>query len=191
MIKPGPLTGLGAAGVAVASARIAIPVNEMNGVAKLINPGDRIDIVAAVDVGKGLSQHREVKTLMQDVTILATGVRVVNELAGALRKNGQMKTLQQLARRHRRFNTITDRSLARRIAGFDFLALDFAGLAVFDSSASFGSQQKTFSRIDDRNASGQSFARNAESASRARRPRAAASAAAAPKKKKKGPFVDL
>ena len=34
-------------------------------------PGDRIDVIAAVDVGKGMAQHREVKTLMQDVTILA------------------------------------------------------------------------------------------------------------------------
>ena len=59
--------------------------------AKLLNPGDRIDIIAALDVGKGTAQHREVKTLMQDVTILATGLRIVNELPVLYEKVGQSR----------------------------------------------------------------------------------------------------
>lgn len=79
VIKPGPQTGLSLQ-VSPSKRAVSIPINEVNGVSRLINPGDRIDIVAALDVGKGVNQRREVKTLMQDVVVLATGARVVNEL---------------------------------------------------------------------------------------------------------------
>lgn len=77
--KPGPLTGLSIQ-VSPTKRAIAIPVDEIRGVAKLIKPGDRIDLIAAVDVGSGQKQRKEVKTLLQDVTVLATGERVSNEL---------------------------------------------------------------------------------------------------------------
>lgn len=105
VIKPGPLTGL-ALQVSPSKRAIAIPVSEVNGVSKLLNPGDRIDIVAAIDVGKGMAQHREVKTLMQDVTILATGLRVANELPILYEKVGNSEALKNL-RGDTAFNTIT------------------------------------------------------------------------------------
>jgi len=105
VIKPGPLTGL-ALQVSPTKRAIAIPISEVNGVAKLLNPGDRIDVVAAIDVGKGLTQHREVKTLMQDVTILATGVRIVNELPVLYEKVGNQES-GKLLRGDTTFNTIT------------------------------------------------------------------------------------
>lgn len=77
--KPGPLTGL-AIQVSPTKRAIAIPIDEIRGVAKLIKPGDRIDLIAAVDVGSGQKQRKEVKTILQDVTVLATGERVSNEL---------------------------------------------------------------------------------------------------------------
>ncbi len=77
--KPGPLTGL-AIQVSPTKRAISIPIDEIRGVAKLIKPGDRIDLIAAVDVGSGQKQRKEVKTLLQDVTVLATGERVSNEL---------------------------------------------------------------------------------------------------------------
>lgn len=77
--KPGPLTGL-ALQVAPTKRAISIPIDEIRGVAKLIKPGDRIDLIAAVDVGSGQKQRKEVKTLLQDVSVLATGARVANEL---------------------------------------------------------------------------------------------------------------
>ena len=79
VMKPGPVTGLSMQ-VAPGKRALTIPIDEMRGVAKLIKPGDRIDIIAAVDVGRGANQRREVKTLLQNVTVLATGLRVVNEL---------------------------------------------------------------------------------------------------------------
>ncbi len=79
IMRPGPITGLSLQ-VAPNRRAVSIPIDEVRGVAKLINPGDRIDLIAAIDVGKGLNQRREVKTFMQDVVVLATGLRVTNEL---------------------------------------------------------------------------------------------------------------
>lgn len=88
VIKPSPVTGLSLQ-VSPSKRALAVPVNETNAVAKLLNPGDRIDIVAALDVGKGTNQRREVKTLMQDVVVLSTGVRISNELPATLEKQGK------------------------------------------------------------------------------------------------------
>jgi pilus assembly protein CpaB len=105
VIKPGPLTGL-ALQVSPTRRALALPISEVNGVSKLLRPGDRIDIVAAVDVGKGLTQHREVKTLMQDVPILATGLHVVNDLPILYEKQGLVETARNI-NGDTNFNTIT------------------------------------------------------------------------------------
>ena len=79
VMKPGPVTGLSMQ-VAPGKRALTIPIDEMRGVAKLIKPGDRVDIITAIDVGRGANSRREVKTLLQNVTVLATGLKIVNEL---------------------------------------------------------------------------------------------------------------
>jgi pilus assembly protein CpaB len=79
LLLPGPDTGI-ALQVAPSKRAITLPVDEVRGVAKLIRPGDRIDIYAAIDQGKGLSSRREVSVIMQDVVVLATGIKVVNNI---------------------------------------------------------------------------------------------------------------
>jgi pilus assembly protein CpaB len=79
LLLPGPETGISLQ-VAPSKRAVTLPVDEVRGVAKLIRPGDRIDIYAAIDVGKGLNQSREVNIIMQDVVVLATGVNVVNSI---------------------------------------------------------------------------------------------------------------
>lgn len=79
LYTPGPETGISQQ-IAPTKRAVAIPVDEVRAVAKLVKPGDRIDILAAVDVGKGVNQERKVVTLMQDVVVLATGVSVVNNI---------------------------------------------------------------------------------------------------------------
>lgn len=79
LLTPGPDTGISLQ-VAPGKRAVTIPVDEVRGVAKLIRPGDRIDIVAAVDVGKGTTAHREVSIMLQDVPVLATGINVVNNI---------------------------------------------------------------------------------------------------------------
>ncbi len=77
--RPGPTTGLSLQ-VSPSKRALTIPIDEMRGVAKLLKPGDRVDVIAALDVKSGVSQKKEIKTIMQDVVILATGIKVVNEL---------------------------------------------------------------------------------------------------------------
>ena len=105
IMRPGPVTGL-ALQVAPSKRAVTIPIDEMRGVSKLINPGDRIDLVAALDVGKGANQRREVKTLMQDVTVLATGVRINNELPRLYERMGKDDYIKNL-RGDTTFSTLT------------------------------------------------------------------------------------
>ncbi|HMN68267.1 MAG TPA: Flp pilus assembly protein CpaB [Bdellovibrionales bacterium] len=105
VIKPGPVTGLSLQ-VSPSKRAVALPVTETNAAAKLFKPGDRIDIVAAMDVGKGIAQHREVKTLMQDVVVLSTGLIVMNELPALLERQGKDEYVRSL-RSDLGFSTIT------------------------------------------------------------------------------------
>lgn len=57
-----------------------IPISEVSGVAKLIKPGDRVDIIAGVDDGEGLKKERRLRTILQDIPVLATGQSIVDNL---------------------------------------------------------------------------------------------------------------
>ena len=57
-----------------------IPISEASGVAKLIKPGDRVDIIAGVDDGIGLKKERRLRTILQDIPVLATGQSIVDNL---------------------------------------------------------------------------------------------------------------
>ena len=92
---PGPETGI-ALQVAPGKRAITISVDEIRAVAKLIRPGDRVDIYAAVDVGKGSNQRREVTLFMGDVVILATGISVVNTLPRLYELDPSGKQLTQI-----------------------------------------------------------------------------------------------
>lgn len=94
LLTPGPDTGI-AHQVAPSLRAVTIPIDEVRGVAKLIRPGDRVDVLAAVDVGKGVNQRREVSLLMQDVPVLATGVSVVNNIPRLIELDSSGKSLTQ------------------------------------------------------------------------------------------------
>ena len=96
LLTPGPDTGI-ALQVAPSKRAVTIPVDEVRGVAKLIRPGDRVDIFAAVDLGKGTSQRREVFSMMSDVVVLATGVSVVNNIPRMFELDSTGKNLTQIA----------------------------------------------------------------------------------------------
>lgn len=96
LLTPGPDTGI-ALQVAPSKRAVAIPVDEVRSVAKLIRPGDRVDIYAAVDTGKGIGQRREVFTMMSDVVVLATGVSVVNNIPRMFELDSTGKNLTQIA----------------------------------------------------------------------------------------------
>lgn len=95
ILKPGPATGLSLQ-VSPTKRALSLPVDEIRGVAKLLKPGDRIDIIAALDIGKGAKQRREIKTIMEDINILATGVRITNELPRLYEKVGKLDYIKNL-----------------------------------------------------------------------------------------------
>ncbi len=58
---------------------VAIPVNETSGVSKLVKPGDRVDLIAVIDIGSG-KESKVAKTILQDVMVLSIGRYVTNNL---------------------------------------------------------------------------------------------------------------
>lgn len=77
--QPGARTGL-APQVAPGRRAISIPVNEISGVSKLIKPGDRVDLIAVLDLGGG-KENKIAKTILQDVVVLSVGRIVTNNVA--------------------------------------------------------------------------------------------------------------
>lgn len=96
LLQPGPETGISLQ-VQPTKRAVAIPINEYTGVARLIRPGDRIDIIAAVDVGRGVNMRREVATIMFDVPVLATGITVVNNIPRSLEVDESTGKIMQTA----------------------------------------------------------------------------------------------
>ncbi len=77
--EPGSRTGL-ATQVTPGKRAFSIPVNDTSGVSRLIKPGDRIDLIAVIDVGGG-KESKVAKTVLQDVVVLATGHYITNNIA--------------------------------------------------------------------------------------------------------------
>ncbi len=96
LLTPGPDTGISLQ-VAPSKRAVTIPIDEVRAVSKLIRPGDRVDLLAAVDSGKGVNQKREVSILMQDVVVLATGVSVVNNIPRTFELDSTGKNITQTA----------------------------------------------------------------------------------------------
>ncbi|MGK5082900.1 Flp pilus assembly protein CpaB [Bdellovibrionota bacterium FG-1] len=74
--EPGIRTGL-APQVTPGRRAFAVPVTEVSGVAKLVKPGDRVDLIAVLDMGAG-KENKVAKTVLQDVVVLSTGKSVTN-----------------------------------------------------------------------------------------------------------------
>jgi pilus assembly protein CpaB len=95
LLLPGPETGLSME-VSPGRRAITLPIDDMRGVSRLLRPGDRIDIVAALDYGKGPDAKREVRTILQDVVVLATGLNVVNKIPRRFELDGNGKTINRI-----------------------------------------------------------------------------------------------
>lgn len=87
LLTPGPNTGL-ALQVAPNKRALTIPIDEVRGVGKLVRPGDRIDIITSVDAGNSQKQRIEVKTILQDIPVLAVGPNITNNIPRSLELNG-------------------------------------------------------------------------------------------------------
>lgn len=80
----GARTGL-ARQVAVGKRAVTIRINDESGIAKLVKPGDRVDVLAPTDPsGTGNKLQVEIRTILQDILVLATGKYVTNTVPGIL-----------------------------------------------------------------------------------------------------------
>lgn len=77
--EPGVRTGL-APQITPGRRAVPVPVSDVTGVARLVKPGDRVDVMAILDLGGG-KENKIVKTVLQDVVVLATGHNVSNNPA--------------------------------------------------------------------------------------------------------------
>lgn len=105
VIKPGPETGLSLQ-ISPGKRALTLPVDEVRGVGHLLKPGDHIDIITALDMGEGVTKQRYIKTLLQDVIILASGKEIVNELPRLYEEVGSQGYIKNL-RTENKFSTIT------------------------------------------------------------------------------------
>jgi pilus assembly protein CpaB len=79
--EPSMRTGL-APQVTPGKRAIAVPIDESTSVAKLVKPGDRVDVIAVVQSpGVGGRDVKTAKTVFQDVVILAVGRSIANNVA--------------------------------------------------------------------------------------------------------------
>lgn len=95
LLLPGPDTGLSME-VSPGKRAITIPIDDMRGVSRLLRPGDRIDLVAALDYGRGGDSKREVRTILQDVVVLATGLNIVNKIPRRFELDANGKTINRI-----------------------------------------------------------------------------------------------
>lgn len=77
---PGIKTGLSKQ-VAVGKRAVAINITEKDAVGRLIKPGDRVDVLAAVDISQGARKDlQKTRTILQDVLVLSTGMSMTNSI---------------------------------------------------------------------------------------------------------------
>lgn len=91
--EPSMRTGL-APEVAPGKRAVAISVNEVSAVGKLIKPGDRVDVIAVME-GRDRND-KTVRTVLQDVSVLAVGKYVTNNLARVIEKEGKRERVRNL-----------------------------------------------------------------------------------------------
>nr|BDT26725.1 Flp pilus assembly protein CpaB [Bacteriovorax sp. HI3] len=77
---PGIKTGLSRQ-VSVGKRAVAINITEKDAVGRLIKPGDRVDVLAAIDISQGARKDlQKTRTFLQDVLVLSTGMSMTNSI---------------------------------------------------------------------------------------------------------------
>lgn len=92
--EPGIRTGLSPQ-VAPGRRAISINVSNQSSVSKLIKPGDRVDLIAVLDMGGG-KESKIAKTVLQDVVILSVGQNVTNNIPRKVEMEGSKVNYRSL-----------------------------------------------------------------------------------------------
>lgn len=102
--EPGIRTGL-APQIAPGRRALAMKVDDSTSVSRLVKPGDRVDIIAVLDLGGG-KQNKVAKTILQDVVVLSVGKNVTNNIPRVREVEGNAVRYRSLAE-DANYNTVT------------------------------------------------------------------------------------
>jgi pilus assembly protein CpaB len=102
---PGSQSGLSRQ-ISIGKRAFALQVTENQAVSRLLKPGDRVDILALVDYASGQKEKLKVKTVLQDVLILSTGLFVTNSVP-IVNLKSDSDTRQMKFNTYTNFNTVT------------------------------------------------------------------------------------
>lgn len=103
---PGAQSGL-ARQISIGKRAYSIQVSESQAVSRLLKPGDRIDILAMVDYAAGKKDKIKIKTVLQDVLILSTGLFVTNSVPVINMKGEGNESRPMKLNNYTNYNTIT------------------------------------------------------------------------------------
>jgi pilus assembly protein CpaB len=102
---PGSRSGL-ARQITPGKRAFAFTVDDATSVGKLIKPGDRVDVITLLDYASGLKEKMKVKTILQDVYVLATGYKVTKDLPMVgIQTDAEVKKMN--LNTYTNFNTVT------------------------------------------------------------------------------------
>lgn len=105
---PGAQSGLSRQ-ISVGKRALSIQVTEGQAVSRLLKPGDRVDILALVDYASGKKEKLKVKTVLQDVLVLSTGLYITNSLpiVNIKNDNDPNNSRQMKLNTYTNYNTVT------------------------------------------------------------------------------------
>ncbi len=102
---PGAQSGLSRQ-ISIGKRALSIQVTEGQAVSRLLKPGDRVDILALVDYASGKKERLKVKTVLQDVLVLSTGLYVTNSIP-IVNLKGDTDSRQIKLNSYTNYNTVT------------------------------------------------------------------------------------
>jgi pilus assembly protein CpaB len=102
---PGAQSGLSRQ-ISIGKRALSIQVNENQSVSRLLKPGDRVDVLALVDYAAGKKERLKVKTVLQDVLVLSTGLYVTNSVP-VVNVKTEAETKQMKLNSYTNYNTVT------------------------------------------------------------------------------------
>jgi pilus assembly protein CpaB len=102
---PGSQSGLSRQ-ISIGKRAMSIQVTEGQAVSRLLKPGDRVDVLALVDYASGKKEKLKVKTVLQDVLILSTGLYVTNSVP-IVNIQDEKNSRQLKLNNYTNFNTVT------------------------------------------------------------------------------------
>ena len=103
---PGAQSGLSRQ-ISVGKRALAIQVSDNSSVSKLIKPGDRVDVLALIDYAGGKKEKIKVKTVLQDILVLSTGLQVTNNVPLINMQTSETEVREMKLNTYTNFNTVT------------------------------------------------------------------------------------